>query len=494
MNFTYWTNFSKRKNSTLIPATTGSVAACYLKDKTDIVTPTIILKGHTFFGVTYGYIADFGRYYFVSSIVADGPNTEIHLVCDVLATYKADITASTQFVCYSSHNSSIWLPDTRIPIQSNTRQGRSREPMPFINPSGFYVLTVNGKNGCVAYVMTLGQLEQLVRFIDDWRKSSIDMVLNGTTPTSPVSYQWGTTEECLESLGKMVAQSGVVGNAYSNAPANIKSCIWVPFDSSYFEVGGQSERIYLGEFDTITNAYKCRTGALGTIISSLSIPWHYSDWRRATCETVYLYLPFAGVIQLSADSLTGVSDLQITVSVTATDGAIVYSVAADGNVIGTYGGSCSVNYPIGINQQASAGEITQSIIQGVEKVASVGVASTLSPVSMAATAATEMIEVGIAGYNVMDTAKTTHPSVIGSFGGGAAMGLPMYIYCMTVCHDPVDAPANMAATMGLPTMKTMSLSTLTGFCQCANGHVSAAAHSRELELIDTYINNGFYIE
>ena len=53
----------------------------------------------------------------------------------------------------------------------------------------------------------------------------------------------------------------------------------------------------------------------------------------------------------------------------------------------------------------------------------------------------------------------------------------------------------MQQTMGLPTMKTMALSTLTGYCQCANARVAATgAEAEELTEIDAYLNSGFYIE
>ena len=40
----------------------------------------------------------------------------------------------------------------------------------------------------------------------------------------------------------------------------------------------------------------------------------------------------------------------------------------------------------------------------------------------------------------------------------------------------------------------MALSTLTGYCQCANAHVAAPAMGAELDAIDLYLNSGFYIE
>ena len=52
----------------------------------------------------------------------------------------------------------------------------------------------------------------------------------------------------------------------------------------------------------------------------------------------------------------------------------------------------------------------------------------------------------------------------------------------------------MKQTMGLPTMKPLSLSGLTGYCQCANAHVECAAQANELDAIDYYLNSGFFIE
>jgi hypothetical protein len=84
---------------------------------------------------------------------------------------------------------------------------------------------------------------------------------------------------------------------------------------------------------------------------------------------------------------------------------------------------------------------------------------------------------------------------VGGIGGGAGVGLDLSIACYTVAHNTIVTPADMRDTMGLPTMKAMSLSTLTGYCQCANAHVAATgAESQELSEIDAFLNSGFYIE
>lgn len=492
MNVEFWANFSKRRISLARPGAAGTTKTCVLKDDTSITTPTISLAGHAYFSYNYAYISDFGRYYYVNEIKTIGPNTEISLVCDVLATYKDSILASTQYITYSANASKTWLADTRIPLSKNatvTRDGASTSGIFYT--TGFFVLTVNGKNGCAAYIMSSGALAQLIQSVDQWKNDSISGVLTGQT--GGVTYDWTTTEKCLESLGKMMTQTDIVGNAYANAPSCIRSCIWVPFDATAFDVGS-AQNVFLGEFDTGVSAFRCRTGPV-VFSKSVNIPWQHSDWRRGVCEDLYMYLPFAGCVHLSADSLIHASTIDIQISISATDGTVCYRLSDGNYTIGTYGGSCAANYPIGINQQASAGQILQTGVAGIEKQLSAGVQSSISPLSAASAAAASLFEGVVTAYNVMDVAFSTNPSTIGSFGGGAGAGLGnTLITIASVSHDTIISPSDMAATMGRPAMEPMSLANLTGFCQCANAHLAMNGTADEKNAVDTFLNSGIYIE
>ena len=222
--------------------------------------------------------------------------------------------------------------------------------------------------------------------------------------------------------------------------------------------------------------------------------WHYSDWRRAVCEEVYLYLPLVGMVSLPSDELVNESSITINYSVTATDGTIAYEVLAGSQVIGTFGANCCANYPIGINQQSSAGEIFNAFTSGIEKTLSAGVNSSLSPLSLAAGATQMAGEALLMDYNVENVRLSSHASCVGGIGGGAGIGLDLSAKCFTVSHPPVVNPSDMQATMGLPTMKPISLSTLTGYCQCANAHVELDRESVLMDIVDSYLNSGFYIE
>ena len=490
---------SKRRNSTKQPLDTdlADVRSVDLKDTTSYDAPTFLLTGND---LADNYLKWGNRYYFINDVRSVRHNLmEVDCVLDVLATYKSEILASTQYVCYSASatGNATWLADTRIPVLKETEiDSEYTDIDTLFNAGGFYVLSVVGTTGCETFAVTEAQLSALIANAQNWRITSQNAIIS-SIPTAPT----GSATEAsaidalsgfLRSLESAAVQSDFVGNAYAQAPSCIRSCIWVPFLPAAFEQGSP-KTISLGEFDTGVTAKTIKTSP-ATGYKSLSIPWFHNDWRRAYCESVYLYLPLVGIIQLSADSITNATGIIVKYSATASDGCVCYEVVAGGQTIGTYGGQVSSNYPIGINQQASAGEIAQSVMAGADKMVSTAVNSTISPVSMAAVAGAVALEGVNAAYQTADVAASTHMSCIGGIGGGAGVGLSLNVTCYTVNHETIVTPSDMAATMGRPVMKPMSLSGLTGYCQCANAHVAAPAQASELDALDYYLNSGFYIE
>lgn len=521
--------FSKRRNSTKQSSGLGDQRTVQLKDGTSIDNPTFIITGNNF---NHNYAYWDGRYYFVDNIVSLHNNlTEVSCVIDVLATYKSEILASTQFVCYSSVSGGAWLADTRIPVLKSTTASKSTAALGFINTAGFYVLSVvggdTGVGGCEVFAVNKSTLNALIQAVSTWSGDDITDIMNDVTIvpgtySSPGVSTPGSNDlqDCftslINSLKNMVdslgnsakslrdsaldlqkkiqeasTKTGFLGNAYANAPNCIRSCIWVPFDLAAFT--GSAGAIYLGKYDTGQAGFKVNpTPTKGSV--SVSIPWHFSDWRRGTCEDVYLYLPFVGMVAYSAESLTNVSSITIKYSATATDGNICYEVVAGNEILGTYGGNCCTNYPVGISQQASAGEMFTALVGGVQKTVSAAVNSTLSPLSAGGAIAEMALNIAMAGYDVANVQQSTHFSCIGGIGGGAGCGLDLSIACYTVAHNTVINPSDMQQTMGVPTMKPLALSSCSGYCQCANAHVEAPAQASELNMIDMFLNSGFYIE
>lgn len=478
-------SFSKRRNSTKQPSGLSDSRNCKLKETTSIDAPTFIITGDDF---EYNYAKWGNRYYFITDIrsVHNGL-TEIDCVLDPLATYKAEILASTQYVCYSNISGGIWLPDTRIPVFAKGIGSHSDIVNPNFSRSGSYILSVNGQNGCELYKVTRANLAQLLNNINTWRDDAKDAFLDNLVAPG------GDIVQATTNLYTVVARSGAFGNAYSEAPSCIRSCIWVPFGDGVFTVTTANKEIYLGQF---------ATGVFADAISSapymetftFNIDWQYNDWRRSKCEDLYIYLPLVGVSSIDSENIASNNTLTIKYSLSPTDGAVAYELISGCQIMGTYGASCAANYPIGISQQSSAGDIISSILNGTEKIFNSAINSSISPVSMAAAGGGMAFQAVNATYNSIQTINSRHNTTIGGIGGGVGSGLDLFARLYHVVHETVIAPSAMAATMGVPTMKPLQLSQCSGFCQCANAHVEAPAMAAELDMIDAFLNSGFYIE
>ena len=514
--------FSKRKNSTKQPTAFTDSRTVTLKESCSQDRPVFICTGNDF---NYNYCIWDNKYYFIDEIISLKNNLiEVHCIMDPLATYKAEIIASTQFVSYSSQIGDTWLEDTRIPLKASTVVSAQTGLTGILSNIGCYILTVTGVDSVTSYMYTSeGTLAGIFSDLATWRdqvQQATENIAHGYHATSHNTSADQTDSftgisETLKNMGDAITQTlksfcdnfmdsfksisdaltqtGFVGNAYDNAMQCVRSCIWVPFDYSQAPAGTAAGPMQLGTYQ-IPSAYagapisaKPATGSF-----SISIPWQHSDWRRKTCEDVYLYLPLVGMVQLSGDSLISESSITVDWSVTYTDGNICYKVKAGNQVIGAYSGCGAVNYPVGVAQQTSLGTVAGAAVQGVQKTVSAAITGAAAG-GVGAVIGGIATAVG-AGYNVANAYNSAHISTVGSVGGGAGLGLGRDAVCFTVNHETVIAPNDMKDTMGLPTMKPISLATLTGFCQCSNAHVDAPATSGELDAIDFYLNSGFFIE
>lgn len=478
---------SKRKNSTLQPDTTGArEESVSLKQPTSEEAPSFLLNWESG-AFPYNYLVWDSHYYWVNNVTYERNNL-IRLDCtlDVLATYKSYILSSTQFVAYSnvaSGDSTKLFPDRRIMTSANAAYvAQTDAAVPILSQSGYYVLSVLGQNGCELYQMSRSDLQQLLASVQSRNVSGmVNDIINS------VSFDPDDMGLNFESLTEALVHSDILGNAFGNAVSCIRSCIWVPFNSSYG--AGTPKTIYLGNYDTNITA----TPITAPIVAgSVSVPvnrhYTYPDWRQVTCEDLYLYLPLVGVVNLNTDELAGVTSIDLDWSAAITDGTISYQVSTGaGYIIGTYGGSCCANFPLGINQQASAGQIVNTAVAGLTKITGGLAMGSIPTIDAAANAV-------LTAYEVADLSHSTSPTVIGGMGGGSGSRLDLTAHVLTRAYDTVIEPSAMAATMGVPTQKPLTLSSCSGYCQCANAHVAAPAHGDSLNVIDMFLNSGFFIE
>ena len=479
----YFGSAAKRKNSTLQPTLSTSYS-CILKEATSTDNPTFIIQDGSF-NVNANMAKWDSRYYFIEDIVSLRNDIwEVKCRLDPLATYKAEILASSQYVAYSSSKTSIWLPDTRVTSLDNINIDKSDTTIPLFSLSGCYILTVLGDDGCNSYNINIGTLASILHDLSQWVDDLKDLAETISNMDVTGTDAWTAINNLgvlFHAIALAMVKTGFWGNSRDDALNCIRSCVWLPFDSA--EVGGASDTIMLGNYPT------GKTGLLVTNIPkynsvTVAIPWHKNDWRRVTNEHVYLYLPFIGLISLPAEEIATINSLTVKYSF-CIDGSLSYEVLAGNEIIGTYGGNVAGDMPIGVSQAKSIGETVNTIISGVVSQLSYG----LGEQNSADTAG--LIS---AHYNNIRSLASVHNTTIGGISCSAGAGLDLFARCYTVYHPTAIEPDDMIPTMGAPTQKPMSLSGLSGFCQCVNAHVSAAADGPILDEIDGYLNSGFYIE
>ena len=94
---------------------------CHLKDNTSVFEPTFIVAEKNidkyFSSFNYVKATDFGRYYYVTDIVAKtGHEVEIHCHSDVLSSFKNYIRNSKAIINRQEYKSTPYIPDEKLPV------------------------------------------------------------------------------------------------------------------------------------------------------------------------------------------------------------------------------------------------------------------------------------------------------------------------------------------------------------------------------------------
>lgn len=100
-------------NKTLTPITTLSGT---FRTTVDELRPTFIAQGEIAQNVNYAYIAEFGRYYYVTDRKEVSKDlTELSLYVDVRKSFSTQLANAHGIVQRNSQNYNMYLNDNRIP-------------------------------------------------------------------------------------------------------------------------------------------------------------------------------------------------------------------------------------------------------------------------------------------------------------------------------------------------------------------------------------------
>lgn len=481
-SITAYSGFSKRKNSTKRPTGTGTSISATFKEDVSLSQPIFIVTGDHF---DYNYIVYGGRYYFVDDVVSLRNNLcEIHCNIDVLATYKSEIQASSQFVLYYSH-ANTEIVDARLSTKTSISLDSSTQTFNNLGSGESYMLTAIGKDRTSIFACDKSDIDEL---FDDTILQTVqdgwdDMVDDVDDAVDAITV--GSVEDMLRALFKcwlefIKTQSEVTGSVLfcDDAQKFVKNCFVLPISKA--NIGGSLHTVRLGKWAANADG---NTGFSRICHDSatLSIPWQATDWRRnEPYHEIYLYIPYIGMINIPASEVIGVTNITVNVAIDTYSGVTSFVVnASNGAVLGQYSTNIAAPYAVGssnINLTASGAQI---------------VASAASIATGVATGNVGAISMGALG--IVNSIKPFDAS-ISSNGGAAGMGLGNTVKCFTIFHDTTVSPSSVSAIKGTPYNGVMSLSGVSGYVQTSGASVDIAGYGNEKDLVNNYLNGGIYIE
>lgn len=447
MQVTVYTGFSKRRNSTKQPTGAGTVINCYLKDDTTIMSPVFDIEGNNF-SITYVKWDD--RYYFVDDITSIR-NNAISLSCsiDALATYKTSIGAYTCFVERASSQRDQYIIDNAISIEQKVIHADIvTSQLNNFSSTGCYILRVVGKDassgGISNYAITQAQLQDVLTYV----------FTSSNFPT-----------EIADDFIK----------TFFNPFQYIVSLLWFPIDID--SIYGSESNIELGWW-TIQGNFKKLSGTGYTDIHQLTAPSNYYNDFRAydpRYSQYVLHIPGTGAINLDP-SLFSIGDIWCETTVDYLTGEANTSIALwSGGVrkgtVATVSGRWGV--PITVGQIAGVTGGIVSTIGAIAQIAS-------NPIS------------GISGaINGVENILSPTPSVMGNTGNRQQL-VTKSAYSLSVRNFGSGEIPN--TVYGRPLCKNMTIGSLTGFVKCSGASIEIPGDSVERDMIDNYLNNGFYYE
>lgn len=471
MQLILYSNFSKRKNSTKRPSG-GTEHTVRLKDGCSIENPVFLIDG---IDLTVNYAKWNESYYFITDIILSNNNIyEIHCEMDVLATWKETIGASTQFVERSSSQYNVDIPDTYLSSsQKISRIDTAETSWGQLGLTGCYILRTISTRGIRLYACSTLSVFSAVY-------------------TQVITPDPGDAEQ-IEEYGVLATSFGKRGLAMLNITDYLGGVFWVPFSAS--SLGDRVYTLSIGMYGDIINVgdsyavYEITNPSRGSTFD-LNLPQNiYSDFRAHSPQYSQYSLSLPGVGMVSLDPLLTRSSntLYIAMNVDLETGAINYRLYCNteditGTLVAEWNGQIGLQIPIG-QMSTNGASLVSSVVGAISGIAggiaSGGVAGIVSAIT-----------VGVGNtFDIVHTALTPTANISG--GNGDRASALIAIRCTVINYETAEYATSF---IGRPLYRNKKISDLSGFIKCAGASLDVGGVSSEKDIINSYLNGGFYYE
>lgn len=473
--------FGKKPNSTKIPdaqTVENETFECLFKEPFNLLNPVILLKHDNPAKYNYAYIGKFGRYYFINNWEYDKGIWYGYLNVDVLASWKAEIGESSQYVLRSASNYDETIIDTLYPCFSGEALITKTVNNPWAKTfdAGYVVIGIansdTANSGFVNYYVFdnegVNKLKSFLLGDSGWFTLDIDEI------------------------------SANLQKELFNPLQYISSCLWFPVEPP-MSAGGDIDKIKFGWWELSNQkAGTLFNSGLTQIDSVFDVPQHPQAETRGSflqrtsdySEFILLYPPF-GEIAIPAELLTNTTKLYTRVIIDFITGSAELLVSPFESfkniIIDTF---TQLAVPLQISQINN------------------------QPFSAAANLVGGLFNVGVGGYGMQFGNKITKTGFIQNLGNSfldSAVGTTKSLspnISTTGANGSLSRllfDAQLKARFkilvdedishfGRPYCKEVKIQTLSGFLKCNGADIETSATQTENDMITDYLNGGLFFE
>lgn len=492
MNITVYTSFAKRKNSTKQPTGGTAVSSVELKKPTSLHDPTFVLgkiTGVTMENITY--VKAFGHYFYVTDITVT-PHNYYEIACseDPMASNKTGILASKQYVMYSASLNNDMIPDNRIHIFPSLTPFEYQGSTDFLDKTGYFVIGLidswAASDGFVNYYITdAATIAELAYFVNI---KLIDLLTTEDPNSDILKSTMSKLAAILSSAGDYVVSLNYIPFNYADITGEFNLSTQFMYIGPTIARDANNAGITAYHFKDLTTPATNADGHVYFFDDKIQVPDVFSqDFRIASPYTkMRLFIPGYGSV--SVDPIQCSHGVMVRCRLDVITGDVLvklygYPETYDSNPVLLQTFNYNIAIPIPIAASTSSGG---SFISAIT--------SAVASASMAAAKGSIVGSLMDAVNSANNIAASSQPgvSVKGSVAGWSfTLDRRIELTIEKAYTQDLDV---LNDTQGRPLMQEVTLSNLSGFCQCSGASVELNCMESDRDFINGCLNSGFFIE
>ena len=474
---------AKRRNSTFRPSTGGLPVIGEFKEQTSLIEPSVYLApvmGVSFTDFNYCYVSDVGRYYWITDLEWLNGRYLVRLKVDVLATYKAEIATSSQYVLRAASSYNGYIADNLYPRRSNITLGSYvlgtgiRQNL----ENGYFIIGIICPDGSI--------LGSVTYYVLNW-KAALALRVALLTDASWTNVT-EITDELLQTLFNPFQYIASFKWFPVAPPAgSLIQVTDIKFGYWTFSITTQGAVVYQYASASLPAVTSKRYD-----VAAANIPNHPQIARGRFLNgpgfaEYYLQMTGYGKMQLPNDAFVAGWGLSIYETIDFVSGDSILNVYIGAGADETSTPVISAHSHMGVDMPYGSSDQDILTAAGAAVNGLTGAVGSLLSGNFGGIITSAVSGIIDAAHDVAPTIQTGGRS--GSFAAlGEYAGLDI-IEC--IFHPVVD---DDNADLGRPLCETRTLGNLSGFILCANPHIAISGTLAEAEEVDAFLAAGFFYE